>query len=268
MAKRDPPPGGVALLLTASAQEAALARMELTDIWGIARRMADRLTALGIRTPLDLWNANPQFMRERFSLVMARMVHELRGTPCIGLEDVTLNRKSIMASRSFGRPVTLPAEMAEAVAAYTARAAEKMRRQRLATSSLIVFVETSRFRAADPQYNASQGVQLPVATADTAKLTTAAERGLVAIWRAEFSYKKAGVMFLDLVPASDVQGGLFDEPDSPARQRLMGVMDRLNARYGRDTLTIARSGRRRAWKLRSEHRSPRYTTSWEELLRV
>ena len=65
MAKKDPSSGGVALLLTGSAQEAALARMELTDIWGIARRMAERLTALGIRTPLDLRNADPQFMREQ-----------------------------------------------------------------------------------------------------------------------------------------------------------------------------------------------------------
>ena len=268
MAKKDPSSGGVALLLTAAAQEAALARMELTDLWGIARRMAERLAAVGICTPLDLRHADPQFVRERFSIVMARMVHELRGTPCIGLEDVTPDRKSLVASRSFGRPVTVPGEMAEAVATYVARAAEKMRRQRLATSSLIVFVETNRFRPNDPQHCASQPVQLPVATADTGKLTTAALRGLAAIWRAGFSYKKAGVMLLDLVPASVVQGGLFDAPDTPARQRLMGVVDSLNARYGRDTMSFARSGRRRAWKLRSEHHSPRYTTSWEELLKV
>ena len=56
------------------------------------------------------------------------------------------DRKSIMASRSFGRPVTALAEMREAVAAYTARAAEKMRRQHLATAHLMVFIETNRFK--------------------------------------------------------------------------------------------------------------------------
>ena len=111
-------------------------------------------------------------------------------------------------------------------------------------------------------------MQLPVATSDTGKLTAAALRGLAAIWKPGFSYKKAGVMFLDLVPAATVQGGLFDVPDSPARQRLMNVVDRLNARYGRDTVSFARSGRQCAWKLRSEHHSPCYTTSWEELLEV
>ncbi len=111
-------------------------------------------------------------------------------------------------------------------------------------------------------------MQLPVATADTGKLTAAAIRGLAAIWRSGFSYKKAGVMFLDLVPAADVQGGLFDAPDTPARQRLMATIDRLNARYGRDAVSFARSGRQRAWKLRREYHSPRYTTTWAELLRV
>ena len=178
------------------------------------------------------------------------------------------HKTSIVASRSFGRPVLRVTEMAEAVATYTARAAEKMRRQGLATANLVVFVETNRFRPDDQQHCASQAVQLPVATADTGKLTAAAIRGLAVIWRGGFSYKKAGVMFLDLVPAASVQGGMFDAPDSPARQRLMGIIDLVNARHGRDTISFAWSGRQPAWKLRSEHRSPRYTTNWEELLRV
>lgn len=267
-AKKDPTSGGVALLLTAAAQEVALGRMELTDLWGVARRTAEKLTALGIKTPLQLRDADPRFLRERFSVVLERTVHELRGTPCIAFEDVTPDRKSLVASRSFGRPVLKATEMAEVVATYTARAAEKMRRQGLATGNIVVFVETNRFRPDDPQHCASQAVQLPVATADTGKLTSAALRGLAVIWRGGFSYKKAGVMFLDLVPAVSVQAGLFDAPDSPNRQRLMGIIDHLNARYGRDTVSFARSGRQRAWKLRSEHHSPRYTTSWEDLLRV
>ena len=268
MAKKDPACHGVALLMTAATQEAALARMELTDLWGVARRTAEKLQAIGITTPLQLRQADPRFVRERFSVVLERTVYELRGLPCIALEEVTPNRKSIMASRSFGRPVTTATEMAEAVATYTARAAEKMRRQSLATANLTIFVHTDRFRPDDPQHNASQGVQLPVATADTGKLTSAALRGLSAIWRGGFSYKKAGIMFLDLVPATDVQSGLFDQPDTPASRRLMAVVDQLNARYGRDTISYARSGRQRDWKLRSEHLSPRYTTRWEELLRV
>jgi DNA polymerase V len=202
-AKKDPASGGVALLLSADAQEAALAGMALTDLWGVADRMARWLEEIGIATPLDLRRADPRFIRERISVVIERMVHELRGTPCLGFEDVTPDRKSIMASRSFGRAVTLRDEMEEAVAAYTARAAEKMRRQNLTTASLQVFVHTNRFRIEDAQHFATQSVQLPVATADTGKLTSAALRGVGAIWKQDYRYKKAGVIFLDLRPATE-----------------------------------------------------------------
>jgi DNA polymerase V len=80
-AKKDTPSGGVALLLTADVQAAAVVRIDLTDLWGITSRLAARLIALGIKTPLDLRDADPQFMRERFSVVMERMTLELRGTP-------------------------------------------------------------------------------------------------------------------------------------------------------------------------------------------
>src|ERR1700733_9133173 len=142
------------------------------------------------------------------------------------------------------------------------------RRQNLTTASLQVFVHTNRFRIQDAQHFATQAVQLPVATADTGKLTSAALRGVAAIWKQGYRYNKAGVIFLDLRPGTEVQGTLFDQPDTPAKKRLMRTLDSLNTRYGRDTVTFAASGRRRAWKLRSDQLSARYTTDRDELLSV
>jgi DNA polymerase V len=70
-----------------------------------------------------------------------RLALELRGVPCLDLEREIPDRKTIMASHSFGRPVTTLAELPEAVASYAARAAEKLRRQHLATAHLMVFIE-------------------------------------------------------------------------------------------------------------------------------
>lgn len=267
-AKKDPATGGVFALLDKAAIDAQLAGMELTDLWGVAGRLASRLKKLGIADAIALKNSEPRFIRERFNVVLERLVHELRGTPCIALEETSPDRKSIMASRSFGRPVRSREELAEAVATYTTRAAEKMRSQGLATRRLMVFAHTNSFKPEEPQYHAVQPVTLPVATADTGKLIAAAERGLAAIWRPGFSYKKAGVVFLDLLPAANAQPGLFDAPDSPRAQARMRAIDTLNRRFGRDTVTFAAAGRRRAWKLRNEFLSPRYTTSWDELLAV
>jgi DNA polymerase V len=268
IAKKDEKHGGVVLLLDETAQEAALARLELTDLWGVAGRLAARLKAIGINTPLDLKRGDPRLIRERLGVVTMRLALELRGVPCLGLEREIPDRKSIMASRSFGRPVTTLAEMREAVASYTARAAEKLRRQHLATADLMVFIQTNRFKPDDAQHCASRAVHLPVATSDTGRLIGAALAGLGSIWRNGYRYKKAGVILLDLHRASAVQEGLFDKTDSPRRIALMQTIDRLNLRFGRDTVMFAATGIRRPWQMSREFLSPRYTTAWDELLRV
>jgi DNA polymerase V len=267
-AKKDADRGGVCLLLSEAAQVELLGRLELTDLWGVAGRLAQRLKALGIMTPLDLRNADPRFVRGHFSVVLERMVYELRGVPCLDLEEVTPDRKSIMASRSFGRPVETRHELEEAVAVYAARAAERMRRQHLAAANLTVFVETNRFKPADPQYAGSKTMQLAVATADTGKLIKAAMTALGRLYRPGYRYKKAGVILLDLVPAGSVQAGLFDKPDDARSIARMRALDTLNARFGRGTIAFGTAGERQVWALRREFISPRYTTVWDELLRV
>ena len=152
IAKKDQKHKGVALLVDETAQDGALARIELTDIWGIAGRLAARLAAISINTPLDLKRGDLRLIRERLGVVTLRLALELRGVPCLDLEQDIPNRKSIMSSRSFGRPVTTLADMREAVATYTARAAEKLRWQHLVTARLMVFIETNRFKPDEAQH--------------------------------------------------------------------------------------------------------------------
>jgi DNA polymerase V len=149
-----------------------------------------------------------------------------------------------------------------------ARAVEKLRRQDLATADLMVFIQTNRFKPDDMQHCASRTVHLPVATSDTGKLIGAALAGLGSIWRNGYRYKKAGVILLDLHRASAVQEGLFDKIDSPRCIALMQTIDRLNLRFGRDTVMFAAAGIQRPWQMSRAFLSPCYTTAWDELLRV
>jgi DNA polymerase V len=269
MAKKITDAGGVVLLMDEVSQREALSSMALTDVWGIAGRLAKRLEGLGIANPLDLRAASPDLIRQRLSVVVERTARELAGKPCLSFEENPAPAKSIMVSRSFGRAVTSLDELEEAVATYAARASEKLRRKGLVAAQVTVFVETNRFRPQDPQRNCSQLVELSVPSADVRRVTRAAVAGVRALYAPGYRYKKAGVMLLELTSAgAGYQTDLWGRADTPKSLALMATLDRINKTMGQGTLALASTGVEPGWRVRAERRSQSYTTRWGELVRV
>lgn len=144
--------------------------------------------------------------------------------------------------------------------AASPRAAVKLRRQGIATSQPSVFLQTNPFRKRGARYMPTRGVTLPVVTADTAKQIAAAQATLGAIWRDGYCDKKAGVMLINLVKAATIGDGLFERRDDCRSLARVRTLDGLNTRFGRDSVTLGRTGARRTWGLRSEMLSRRFTT--------
>ena len=240
--------------------------VEVGEVWGVGSRIRKRLAGMGVDTVLDLRNASPKQMRAQFGVVMERTCNELRGISCLELEDVMPPKQQIMSSRSFGAPVETIEELRESVASYLASAAEKLRRQNSVAGAVYVFVLTNRFKEDEPQYNAGITVPMDDATDDTLALTSAALRGLAAIFRPGFRYKKTGVMLTLLSDKGARQATLFDDPVAREKsEKLMEAMDAINREFGRGTLRSGASGIVQRWAMRAENRSPRYTTRWDEL---
>ena len=253
--------------LSDSQQRSYLSSVEVGEVWGVGRRIADRLAGLGIHTVAQLRQAEPKLMRQHFGVMMERTVSELQGISCLQLEEVAPPRKQIVSSRSFGQMVTTLQELREAVSTYVARAAEKLRADRSLCCAVQVFIQTNRFRQQDTQYNNGIVIPLTDATSDTRRLTAAALFGLKRIYRPGYLYKKAGVMLMELQSETVRQASLFTAKDDRS-DRLMQLMDRLNAECGRNTLYVAASGIQQRWSTQFEMRTPRYTTCWDELPRV
>lgn len=243
-----------------------LSRIDVGKVWGVGRRIAARLHAMGIESVQALKEAPPRAMREQFGVVMERTCCELRGQSCLALEELAPARKEIVSSRSFGQMVATRDELGEAVSLYIARAGEKLRGQQSVCGALHVFVETNRFRASDPQYCNGVTIAFPDPTNDTRVLTGAALCGLHQIYRPGFWYKKAGVMLMDLTPDTVQQGSLFQAArPKEASAKVMAAIDGVNQRYGRNALQLASAGVSQRWAMRAERRTPRYTTNWNEL---
>ncbi|UQI39251.1 Y-family DNA polymerase [Vreelandella venusta] len=264
---------GVCLLTADSpATQALLKHLPVTEIWGIARRTGERLRVMGIETAWQLREADSKQIRRRFSVVQERIVWELRGQPSIQLDDMTQPKQQIMVSRSFGRLTSSPHDLREALRQHAARAGEKLRAQQSVASAVMILVRTNAFRQDLPQYRNRVVVTLDHPTDDSYELIHAAIQGLRQLWRNGYAYHKAGVMLLDLSPKANRQLTLTETPqtekEAKRSERLMATVDTLNRELGRGTIQLGLPRAGNAWALRSEHRTPRYTTHWEELLSV
>ncbi|MCY4766714.1 Y-family DNA polymerase [Klebsiella aerogenes] len=258
--------GGVVDLSNAERQRKLMAALSVEEVWGVGRRIAKRLETMGIRTVLQLADTDIRFIRKHFNVVLERTVRELRGEPCLELEEFAPVKQEIVCSRSFGHRITEYEEMRQAICSYASRAAEKLRQEHQYCRFISVFVKTSPFAPDERYYANNASVTLLTPTQDSRDIIAAATRCLDAIWQSGCRYQKAGVMLGDFYSQGVAQLNLFDE-NAPRKnsQKLMEVLDRLNAEDGRGTLYFAGQGIQQPWQMKREMLSPRYTTRYSDL---
>jgi len=283
-------PTRTVLLATAADWEPALARVPVGSIWGVGRRYARKLMDMGIGTGLELARLPEHWLRRHLGGVVGqRLWRELHGQPCLEwnpaewdddqLQPNTASRRSVTCTRSFGRPQHQETALAEAVATFATKAAEKLRKHGMATHLVTVILGTDRFAPAAGPKTQTAVISLITSANDTTTLIKAALQGLRRLRQPGVAYNRAGVLLSGLEPEGQAQLGLFSgtAPDQQRSQQLMQAMDALNARFGKQLVRSAATGTAKnaagqsqppAWAGRSAHRSPLYTTGWDDLWQV
>jgi DNA polymerase V len=246
-------------------QDKILSQVEVSEVWGIGRKLNEKLLADGIETVQQLRDANQPGMRAKYGVVMEKTVKELNGESCIEIEEVAPAKKQIISSRSFGTAVTEKFDLMDSVTHFVSNAAAKLRAQNCTAGMIQVFIQTNRFNPDKPQYNPSVSVSIPNPTADSLTLSKWAAKGLDAIYKPGYEYKKAGIMLSEIGDKNIIQGDMFSENFEPRKEILMETMDTLNARYGKGTLKLSQDGSVRSWGMKADNKSPCYTTNWNEM---
>jgi DNA polymerase V len=265
-AKKIPQTNGVCVLDTPKKWQWLQKRMPVNKIWGIGSRLSKRLTEQKIITAADLAAANPKQLGYLFSVNMERTIRELNGESCIPIEEAPPPKKQIYCTRSFGQRINDLGELQQAACLYAARAAEKLRAQNSLAITLHVFINTSH-HAADTHFN-SKTVKLDYPTSDTRQIETKVKAAIASLYRAGYSYAKAGVGIVELQDRSHKQHDFFTPGQTLKSEALMACMDNINFKFGRNSTHVAAQGITGRWTMNQKMLSPAYTTRWMDIPRV
>jgi DNA polymerase V len=269
IAKKDCKYKGVLSLLSTKDNDMYLERIEVDDIWGVGRKYSKLLKTMGICTAKDLKYVDKRLIRKKMTVNGYRTVMELNNIECIPFQESPPKKKSIVNSRSFGALTSSLSDIKEALAMNVTRAGEKLRKEDCVAAFMTVFVTTSPFRK--PYYSKSIGVKLPYPVSDSSTLIKYAFFGLDKIFKKGYLYKKSGVMLTDICPLNHVQlnfaaNEFLDHLEN--NEKIMNSVDYINTKWGKDTVKIASLGTKNKLRMKQCKKSPRYTSSWEELLVV
>lgn len=258
---------GVCVLEHDQKIDQVLKSFPVSDIWGIGRASSSKLNMLGIRTAYEFKMYKDEKLIEKLLTKTGRQIQdELRGISCLAIEEAE-DKKNTGNSRSFGSPVYTKKELQEALADFATHASEKLRHQQSVCFSLTVFIQTNSFKTELPQYYGVGTKKWSSGTADTFRIIKGSHQVLDNIFRLGYEYKKAGIILNHIVPRTENQMNLFED-DGPDKETLLQVVDLINGRYGAKTIQSAACGIDQAWRAVSNFRSPKYTTAWNEILRI
>lgn len=260
---------GVCIIDTEDKRIKALQGLDVADIWGIGRRSVSKLNYLGIHTAYDLTQRSESWVRRMLTISGVRTWRELKGESCIDI-DTLPQKKSICTSRSFAdNGLSELSQVEEAVANFAAACSHKLKLQHSCCSAVTVFAYTSRFRTDVPRQVINHTSVMNVPTSDLREIVSTAVNALRSEWPSDLChFKKAGVIVWDICPDTAVQTYLFDKVDRAKQARLAAAIDSINRKNGYNMVKVAVQGTGKAWHLKHEHASQRYTTDIKEIIKV
>ena len=242
----------------------ALKWLKIEDVWGIGRKHAKRLQAIGVKTALDFTMLDDRWVQENMAIVGLRLKRDLEGKPTLDLEEPQ-QKKNIAITRSFESNYSERFFLQERISTFAVSCAEKLRLQKACCNSIMVFIQTNRHRVDLPQYNRNIVLKLPFPTNSSIEISNFALQALSIIFREGYQYKRAGVIVHDFTEEVKTQINIFENSDE-RHKKLMQSIDKVNALYGQQKIRLGSQDPKRIWKMKQEKLSLNYTTKLSDII--
>ncbi len=150
------------------------------------------------------------------------------------------------------------------VANHAAIASQKARKQGSLCKTLLCFASNSPHD--DKPVNGRATHHFAYPTADVNHITSVVTRIAKELFHPDVRYYKVGVGLLDLLDGRHEQFDLLNP--APNNNQLMIIFDKINHKYGTDTLFLGAQGINTQWGMKREMLTPQYTTKWKDIPKI
>ena len=243
----------------------ALKWTKIKDIWGIGKKLSNRLAIKGCKNAYDFTQLSESWVKSNLSVIESRLQRDLLGIPTLDLE-IQKSKKSISTTRTFEKPILDLDNIKERVSTFAFVSGEKLRRQNSHCHMIIVILRSNFFREDLKQHYATKVISLPYPTNSSLVLSNYAIKAIEDIFKKGIAYKKAGIILTGLVPSNNYQLNIFDWENSN-HQPLMKAIDKINYRFS-NKIKLANQDLKKTWKMKQDHLSPNYTTNLQDIIKV
>ena len=256
---------GVYVIDTEVKRIKALKWTKIKDIWGIGKKLSNRLATKGCKNAYDFTQLPESWVKSNMSVVESRLQRDLLGIPTLDLE-AQKSKKSIATTRTFEKPLKELDEIKERVSTFAFVSGEKLRRQNSHCHMIIVILRSNYFREDLKQHYVTKVISLPYPTNSSLVLSNYAIKAIGEVFKNGIAYKKAGIILTGLVPSNNYQLNIFDWENSN-HQPLMKAIDKINYRFS-NKIKLANQDLKKTWKMKQDHLSPNYTTNLQDIIKV
>ena len=267
LAKKNIEGTGIFNFLNYNNIDEILSKIPIEEVWGIGDSYKNLLMENNIKTALNLKNADEKCIKKHLTVMGARTITELKGISYFSIEKNNPDKKGILTSRSFGKPLTELEDIEQAISTFAARSGEKLRKQKCCASMLTVFIMTNIYDKG-PRYLNSKTIQLPEATSNSNIIIKYAVNAIRSVFKKGYKYKKTGIYLTQIIPENAVQLSIWNEAQNDKFRDVMKVIDKINSSIGHESIKFGTQGTERKWKMRQEKLSPCYTTKWDDILKI